>query len=110
MPWYRLDGQIPFYSDGEHWQLKHHIYSSPFYYIDYCLAQTISLEFWAMIQEDIHKAWDKYMEYTSLGGSDTWTNMLKTSHLSSPFEGDTLKEICEKVQKYLDNYDLTDIA
>ena len=110
MPWYRLDGQIPFYSDGEHWQLKHHIYSSPFYYIDYCLAQTISLEFWAMIQEDIHKAWDKYMEYTSLGGSDTWTNMLKTSHLSSPFEGDTLKEICEKVQEYLDNYDLTDIA
>lgn len=50
------------------------------------------------------------MEYTSLGGSDTWTNMLKTSHLSSPFEGDTLKEICKKVQEYLDNYDLTDIA
>ena len=42
MPWEKLDGEIPFYAEGEHWQLKHHIYSSPFYYIDYCLAQTVS--------------------------------------------------------------------
>lgn len=105
MPWYKLDGEIPFYSDGEHWQLKHHIYSSPFYYIDYCLAQTISLEFWAMIQQDLHKAWEKYLEYTRLGGSDTWTNMLKASDLDSPFEEETLKGICAKVQEYLDHFD-----
>ncbi len=109
MPWYKLDGKIPFYADGEHWQLKHHIYSSPFYYIDYCLAQTISLEFWAMIQEDRVKAWDKYMEYTKLGGSDTWTNMLAQSNLDSPFVGDTLKNICAKAAKYLEDFDLTGI-
>ncbi|MBQ9393764.1 MAG: M3 family oligoendopeptidase, partial [Oscillospiraceae bacterium] len=38
MPWMRLDGDIPFYADSEGWQRQHHIYSSPFYYIDYCLA------------------------------------------------------------------------
>ena len=40
MPWMKLDGEIPFYSEGEGWQRQKHIYESPFYYIDYCLAQT----------------------------------------------------------------------
>ena len=30
MPWQRLDGEIPFYSEGEGWQRQHHIYSMPF--------------------------------------------------------------------------------
>ena len=37
MPWMKLDGEIPFYSDGEGWQRQLHIYQAPFYYIDYCL-------------------------------------------------------------------------
>lgn len=49
----RLDGEIPFYSEGQGWQRQHHIYSSPFYYIDYCLAQTVSLQFWALHPEKI---------------------------------------------------------
>ena len=44
-PWLKLDGEIPFFSEGEGWQRQSHIYESPFYYIDYCLAQTVSLEF-----------------------------------------------------------------
>ncbi len=57
MPWQKLDGDIPFYSEGEGWQRQHHIYSSPFYYIDYCLAQTVALSFWARIQKDPKDAW-----------------------------------------------------
>ena len=104
MPWYRLDGEIPFFADGEHWQLKHHIYSSPFYYIDYCLAQTVSLEFWAMIQEDPQKAWQKYMNYTRLGGSDTWLNMLKKANLDSPLESDTLRNVSTKAAQWLQDH------
>ena len=33
MPWMKLDGEIPFYSDGEGWQRQHHIFEMPFYYI-----------------------------------------------------------------------------
>ena len=51
-PWHKLDGDIPFYSEGEGWQRQHHIYSFPLYYIDYCLAQTVALEIWALSQED----------------------------------------------------------
>ena len=106
----RLDGDIPFYADGEGWQRQQHIYNSPFYYIDYCLAQTASLEFWAMIQDDPKKAWAKYMAYTSLGGSKTFTDLLADAGLENPFEEATLSGIAKKAQTWLDAYDLTGIC
>lgn len=109
MPWIRLDGEIPFFSEGEDWQLKHHIYSSPLYYIDYCLAQTVALEFWSMIQEDVNKAWDKYMTYTVLGGSKTFTELLADAGLVSPFDEECLKKVCADAGNWLKNYDLTGI-
>lgn len=101
MPWMRLDGDIPFYAEGEGWQRQHHIYSFPFYYIDYCLAQTVSLEFWTMIQKDRHAAWEKYMAYTSLGGSLVFTELLEKAELASPFDENCLKEVCEAAKKWL---------
>ena len=109
MPWMRLDGEIPFYSEGEGWQRQHHIYSSPFYYIDYCLAQTVSLEFWAMIQQDLKDAWRHYMAYTEQGGSRTFTELLANAGLESPFDEATLRGVCEKAKAWLDAYDLTGI-
>ncbi|MBO7699657.1 MAG: M3 family oligoendopeptidase, partial [Eubacteriaceae bacterium] len=101
MPWIRLDGDIPFYAEGEGWQRQHHIYSFPFYYIDYCLAQTVSLEFWNMILKDRHAAWEKYMAYTSLGGSLVFTELLEKAELASPFDENCLKEVCEAAKKWL---------
>ena len=109
MPWLRLDGDIPFYADGEGWQRQHHIYSSPFYYIDYCLAQTVALEFWAMIQDDRKAAWEKYMAYTVQGGSRVFTELLKNAGLDSPFDEKCLRSVCEKAGQWLRNYDLTGI-
>ena len=109
MPWLRLDGEIPVYSDGEGWQRQLHIYQVPFYYIDYCLAQTVALEFWAMIQNDPDKAWKYYMAYTEQGGSAVFTELLKNAGLESPFEESTLKGICLKAKEWLENYDLSGI-
>ena len=109
MPWMKLDGDIPFYAEGEGWQRQHHIYSSPFYYIDYCLAQTVSLEFWAMIQKDLKDAWRHYMAYTEQGGSRTFTELLANAGLESPFDEATLRGVCEKAKAWLDAYDLTGI-
>ena len=109
MPWMRLDGDIPFYADGEGWQRQSHIYEVPFYYVDYCFAQTVALEFWAMIQEDQANAWKHYMAYTTLGGSLTFTELLERAGLKSPFEEECLRGICEKARTWLANYDLTGI-
>ena len=109
MPWLKLDGEIPFFSEGERWQAQGHIYQMPFYYIDYCLAQTVSLEFWAMIQEDEANAWKHYMAYTKQGGSRTFTELLKHAGLKTPFEEDCLRSVCEAAKKWLDSFDLTGI-
>ena len=109
MPWLKLDGESPFYSEGEGWQRQHHIYSSPFYYIDYCLAQTVSLQFWKRITEDRADAWRHYMAYTKQGGSRVFTELLKNAGLDSPFEEPCLRGVAETAAKWLDGYDLTGI-
>ncbi len=109
MPWMKLDGEIPVYSEGKGWQRQNHIYCSPFYYIDYCLAQTVALEFWAMIQKDMKDAWAHYMAYTVQGGSRTFTELLKNAGLVSPFDEACLRGVCETASKWLEDYDLSGI-
>lgn len=108
-PWLNLDGDIPFYAEGEGWQRQSHIYASPFYYIDYCLSQAVALEFWAMLQTDPEKAWERYMAYTKQGGSRTFVDLLKYADLTTPFDEDCLKEVCDAAKKWLDDFDMTGI-
>ncbi len=110
MPWVRLDGDIPFFADGEAWQRQSHIYGAPFYYIDYCLAQTVALELWALLQKDKKAAWEKYMAYTKQGGSRTFTALLENAGLDTPFDEKCLREVCETASAWLDGFDLTGIA
>ena len=109
MPWLRLDGEIPFYGEGEGWQRQSHIYEVPFYYIDYCFAHTVALEIWAMIQKDEANAWKHYMAYTTQGGSRTFVDLLKNADLTTPFDEACLREVCETANKWLESYDMTGI-
>ena len=108
MPWVR-PGDVPFYGEGKGWQRQSHIYSSPFYYIDYCLAQTVALDFWARIQEDSKEAFQTYLKYSRLGGTMTFTELLHEAGLGNPFDAETLKRICLAANRYLENYDLSGI-
>ena len=109
MPWLRMDGEIPFYSEGMGWQRQSHIYEVPFYYIDYCLAQTVALEYWAMMQDDFDDAWKHYMAYTEQGGSEVFTKLIENAGMQSPFNEETLRSVCEKAGKWLEDFDLTGI-
>lgn len=108
MPWIKT-GEIPFYGEGKGWQRQSHIYQSPFYYIDYCLAQTVALDFWARIQVDAKEAFATYLKYTGLGGTLFFTDLLKQAGLGDPFDEDTLRRICTAAEKWLDHFDLTGI-
>lgn len=107
MPWVRLDGEIPFYGEGQGWQRQHHIYEMPFYYIDYCLAQAMALQFWALIQRDSKAAWETYMVYTAQAGTKTFTQLIETAGLDSPFGDSCLRQVCTAAMKWLEAYDLT---
>ncbi|GKX66498.1 M3 family oligoendopeptidase [Inconstantimicrobium mannanitabidum] len=87
-----------FYGDGRTWQLQQHIYNWPFYYIDYCLAQTCALQFKTRMDEDYKVAWDKYLAFCLQSAKDYFPNMLHNVGLKSPFEDGFMKEIVEKIK------------
>lgn len=101
MPWMKLDGS-PFYGEGKGWQRQLHIYENPFYYIDYCFAQTVALEFWTVMQKDHNEAWQRYMKLVNKAGTMTLTELIETAGLGSPFEEETLREVADSAVKWLE--------
>ena len=107
MPWIELDGS-PFYGEGRAWQRQSHIYENPFYYIDYCLAQAASLGFWALMQEDFEGAWERYLKLVRCGGTKTYSGLIAEAGFPSPFKGETMKNIAEAAEKWLDAHPLNE--
>lgn len=104
LPHRDYDGIEPLES-GAFWHRQHHVFSSPFYYIDYTLAQVCALQFWSRAAEDFDKAWADYIELCKLGGSLPFRSLIEKANLNSPFEEGSLKSIIDKVSHYLDSID-----
>ncbi len=88
-----------YFGNGGFWQKQHHIYRYPFYYIDYCLAQTCAFEYKVMMDEDYDKAWESYLKLCRLSASGFYTDMLKEVGLESPFEDGCLEKIVSELDK-----------
>ena len=80
-----------------------HIYENPFYYIDYCLAQTVALEFWAIMQKNHADAWERYMRLVRKAGTQTFEELVATAGLASPFHEDALQTVAEAASQWLEN-------
>lgn len=94
-------GDDKFFGKGGIWQRQQHIYNSPFYYIDYCLAQTCALQYKVKMDNDYKAAWESYLKLCKLSASDFFTNMIKEVGLDSPFEPGCLKNIVQNLEKYV---------
>ncbi len=94
-------GDDAFFGKGGFWQKQQHIYTSPFYYIDYCLAQSCALQYKVKMDADFRGAWESYLKLCRLSASDFFTNMVKDAGLMSPFEDGCMKNIVEKLEKYV---------
>ena len=86
-------GDAKFFSKGGFWQKQQHIYMSPFYYIDYCIAQTDALQYKAKMDEDFKSAWDSYLKLCYLSASDFFTSMVEEVGLVSPFKDGCIKDV-----------------
>lgn len=92
-----------FLEDGGFWFQQGHIFEAPFYYIDYVLAQSCVFQLWQRANTDRAAAWADYLALCKKGGSLPFTELLRTSRLSSPFEAGSLAHVAEAVGKWLDN-------
>lgn len=101
-PWIDFE-KLPFYSGGAGWQRQLHIYEMPFYYIDYCLAQSVALQFFLLHQEDSEKAWQKYLDLVEAAGTKTYPQLIKAAGLTVPFEEHAMRNLVRKVAVWVEH-------
>ncbi|HET7656891.1 MAG TPA: M3 family oligoendopeptidase [Bacillales bacterium] len=88
---------------GGFWHRQGHIFQSPFYYIDYTLAQVCAFQFWKKSQEDYEAAWTDYLHLCRQGGSQSFTGLVSFAGLISPFEDGCVESVIGEIERYLDN-------
>jgi M3 family oligoendopeptidase len=96
------------YRDNDHlaagtfWQSQGHIFSVPFYYIDYCLAQICAFQFMLKDERDHASAWADYVRLCRAGGSKSFLQLVELANLENPFEDGVVKKIAERMGERLD--------
>lgn len=83
------------------WYAQGHIFESPFYYIDYAIAQTAATQLGMMDQQDHDKALDTYIKLCVLGGQVGILEIFRRAGLRSPFDPATMRDIMEFAAKEL---------
>ena len=98
-------GEIDELKEGIFWFRQGHIFGTPFYYIDYTLAQVCAFQFWIKSRENREKAWEEYLNLCRLGGSKPFFELMKAANLKNPFNEGTIASVIPKIRKFLDSID-----
>ena len=98
-------GEIDELKEGIFWFRQGHIFGTPFYYIDYTLAQVCAFQFWIKSRENREKAWEEYLNLCRLGGSKPFFELMKAANLKNPFTEGTIASVIPKIREFLDSID-----
>jgi M3 family oligoendopeptidase len=90
---------------GGFWHQQGHIFGSPFYYIDYTLAQICAFQFWKRSSEENLQAWQDYLKLCQVGGSRSFLELVSLANLISPFEDDCIRAVIGVIEDWLDQID-----
>ena len=99
-PYLSAEG-IPYFEKGTRWQYQMHIYENPLYYIDYCLAQTVALQFLLKSVDDYDGAFGAYYRFLSQGGEKEFPALVREAGLKSPFEAGALADTAARAEALL---------
>ncbi len=100
MPWTDY-GDLAYPAKGGRWQAKHHIYASPFYYIDYTLAQCCAMQFWVRARRNEAEALDAYIALCGRGGTAPFGALVDSAGLMSPFSAGALEDVVKEARSVL---------
>ena len=95
-PYLSYEG-IPYLSCGTRWQYQMHVYESPFYYIDYCLAGAVAFGFLVKSRENYGAAFNSYIEFVRKGGKEPFELLVEGAGLKSPFKSGALADMTEEI-------------
>ena len=95
-------GGNEFLNRGGFWMRQGHIFSMPFYYIDYTLAQVCALQFWIKNRDNPKQAWADYLRLCKAGGRYSFLRLVELAGLKNPFEDGCLTSIAPVCMQWLD--------
>lgn len=90
-----------FFSKGGFWQKQQHIYTMPFYYIDYVLAQFCALQYFIALKEDYKKAFEDYLNLCGLSAKEFYPDMLSKTLLKLPYSEGVIENLSNKLREFL---------
>lgn len=105
-PWRNYE-QCEMLEKGTWWFKQSHIFATPFYYIDYTLAQTCALQFWLRQYHKDENAFSDYYEICKVGGTKTFKQIVGLANLKVPFEDGCLENVVKEITNYLETIDDT---
>ncbi len=91
-----------FLASGGFFERQGHIFEVPFYYVDYTISQVVSLEFFVWSLKDHAAAYDKYLAFSSLGGTLPFKALLKKAQIPNPMVPPTMAETAAAIESYLE--------
>lgn len=83
------------------WHRQLHLFTYPFYYIEYGIAQLGALQIWLQSLESIEFALENYADSMKLGGSKPLPELFSTAKLEFSFDPNTVRSLIEAVQDKL---------
>ena len=94
-----------FLERGGLWFRQGHIFQSPFYYIDYTLAQVCAYQYWVKFNENRETAWQDYLRLCKAGGSKPFLELVEVGNIKNPFKPGVMESIIPPIEKWLNNVD-----
>jgi len=85
------------------WQRQLHIFETPFYYIEYGVAQLGAAQIWANSMRDQAGAVAAYRKALSLGGTVPLPELYQTAGVRLSFDADTLRPIVELIERTIND-------
>ncbi|KPL80592.1 oligoendopeptidase [Ornatilinea apprima] len=84
------------------WHRKHHIFTLPFYYIEYGLAQLGAVQVWANALKDQASALENYRKALRLGGTASLPKLYEAAGARLAFDAETLKRAVDLIEEQTD--------
>lgn len=104
LPHLDYDGN-EYLENGGRWQRQLHVFTNPFYYIDYTIAQVNAFQYFIKDRKDHEKAWKSYLDLCKISASLPTKEALEKVGIKSPFEAGTIEEIIPQLTEYLESLD-----
>ena len=83
------------------WQKQLHLFSYPFYYIEYGIAQLGALQLWLQYRESPEKALNNYANSMKMGGSRPLPQLFEAGDMSFDFGQATVQGLIDAVRDEL---------